>query len=192
VVDVREFTAAALVAAAAGGDQRAWDELIDRYGRLVQAVCRTMPLSRQDREDVFQITWFRLSENLTRLRDPERIGGWLATTARNECYRLLRAGTRVVAVDEPSPPVDDRPSVEDQIVQAELRAAIREAFALLSDRCQRLLSMIIDPDVDYLTIAATLGMPVGSIGPTRGRCLEHLKAELAHLYPSVSSIGGAQ
>jgi RNA polymerase sigma factor (sigma-70 family) len=180
---VGDRTTSELVRAAAAGDQSAWDEIVSRYSGLVWAVARGHRMSHADAADVFQTTWLRLVENLGRLREPDHLGGWLSATARHECLRTLRARGRElpdedVALGREAP--DDRsapePGPEAAMVAREDRAEVVAAFAHLPDRCQTLLRLLTaDPAPGYTDIAATLGMPIGSIGPTRGRCLAHLR-----------------
>jgi RNA polymerase sigma factor (sigma-70 family) len=184
VVAVRDMATGVLVDAAARGDRAAWDELVDRYGRLVYAVARSFRLPTPDVADVYQTVWLRFAEHIDRLRDPERAGAWLATTTRNECLRVVRTAARMVLTDQFDEPDDDPAADDDPVVLAEERAALREAFARLPERCRRLLSMVVDPGYDYDAICLALAMPKGSIGPTRGRCLQRLEAELAAVYPN--------
>ena len=173
---------AALVLAAAAGDQVAWDGIVERYHRLVWAVVRSYRLSASDAADVTQITWLRLVEHLGSIRDPARVGAWLATTARREALRLSRQRrtdldrtTEVDLVVLPS----DGPSVEDALLRDEADAALHRALRGLGDRCQQLLrALACSPPAHYDEISQALGMPVGSIGPTRGRCLDRLRAIL--------------
>ena len=173
---------AALVLAAAAGDQVAWDGIVERYHRLVWAVVRSYRLSASDAADVTQITWLRLVEHLGSIRDPARVGAWLATTARREALRLSRQRradldrtTEVDLVVLPS----DSPSVEDALLRDEADAALHRALRGLGDRCQQLLrALACSPPAHYDEISQALGMPVGSIGPTRGRCLDRLRAIL--------------
>lgn len=173
--------AAVLLAAAAQGDQRAWDAIVDRYGGLVWAVARSHRLDRADAGDVAQTVWLRLVENLGRIRDPDRLAGWLATTARHECLRLLRRSGREAphsseSPDEATPPED---SPEWQVLASERRRVVAAAVAGLTPRCRDLLRILsASPDLSYAEVSAALGMPVGSIGPTRARCLEHLRRRL--------------
>lgn len=172
-----------LVQAAAAGDQAAWDAIVDRFAALVWSVARGHRLSQTDAADVSQTVWLKLVENLGAIREPERLAGWISTTARNECLRLLRRSGRVVLsvdnedrdrVDEHAPPLDAR------LLDAERDTALWRAFALISTRCQGLLRLLLtDPPPSYDEVGAALDMPIGSIGPTRGRCLQHLKAQLA-------------
>ena len=173
-------TVALLASAAATGDERAWNALVDEFGGLVWAVVRAHRLSEADGADVAQATWLALVEHLAELRDAGRVGPWLATTARRECLRVLRASRRQV------PTADDFPEdVEDVEVAGELMleqrdAALWRAFDRLSARDQALLRLLVaDPQPSYQEISAALDMPIGSIGPTRARSLERLRVELA-------------
>jgi RNA polymerase sigma factor (sigma-70 family) len=173
---------ALLVKRAAGGDQAAWDALVDRYTNLLWSVARGYRLERADAADVVQVAWLRLVEHLATLRDPERVGSWLATTVRRECLQLLatrkRRGTALdddvlEGVPDPAPPVDTGLLTEER--DSELWAA----FGRLPDRCQKLLRVLmVDPPPAYVDVSASLEMPIGSIGPTRARCLERLRALL--------------
>lgn len=165
---------------AAGGDQRAWDHLVERYSRLVWAVTRGHRLAYADSADVFQTTWLRLVEHLGQLRDPEHLAGWLSTTARHECLRVLRMGRRERPDEDVAAGADPQwsagPGPEAALLVDEERATVAAAFARLSERCQALLRLVVaEPGLSYTEISLALGVPVGSIGPTRGRCLRQLK-----------------
>jgi RNA polymerase sigma factor (sigma-70 family) len=162
------------------GDQAAWNAIVDRYTKLVWSVARAYRLGNADAADVVQTTWLRLVEHLGRIEDPERLVTWLATTARRECLRTLRrAGRELLGtdddalldiVDEHSTPVDAR------LLAEERDAVLWEFFQRLSQRCQVLLRILMaTPPPDYTTVSSVLGIPVGSIGPTRGRCLDQLR-----------------
>jgi RNA polymerase sigma factor (sigma-70 family) len=166
---------AELVRAAAEGDQVAWNGLVDRYDGLVWSVVRSYRLSTADASDVAQTTWLRLVEHLGRLQEPERVGSWLATTARRECLRTLRQSARQVPTEElPDAGTDVR--LDAALLTAERDRALWQAFAGLSERCRALLRILVaDPPPSYEEIGAALDMPIGSIGPTRRRCLERLR-----------------
>ena len=166
---------AELVRAAAEGDQAAWNGLVDRYNGLVWSVARSHRLAAADASDVVQTTWLRLVENLGRLQDPERVGAWLATTARRECLRTLRHSARQLPTEElPEEGVEAR--LDAALLVEERDRALWQAFGGLSDRCQALLRILVaDPPPSYEDIGAALDMPIGSIGPTRQRCLERLR-----------------
>jgi RNA polymerase sigma factor (sigma-70 family) len=172
-------TVVSLVARAANGDQAAWDEIVERYSPLVWAICLRHQLDRQRIDDIGQSVWLLLVENISRLREPAALPGWLATTTRRECLRALRASGRH-GMEVPKP-VEEQPSrgsadIEQEIIEAELHAAVRAAFAELPAGCRELLSMLMsDPPVGYAGISAKLGIPMGSIGPNRARCLAKLR-----------------
>jgi RNA polymerase sigma factor (sigma-70 family) len=165
---------------AAAGDRDAWNELVDEFGGMLRAVARRHRLSDADTADVAQTTWLRLAENLHRLQDPSRVGAWLATTARRECLRTLRASARELPEAEPpEPTVRDRLSIDRAVLQAERDTELWSAFRRLPARDQALLRMLVaDPQPSYEDIGDVLEMPIGSIGPTRGRALDRLRLEL--------------
>ncbi len=173
-----------LVWAARAGDAAAWDALVDRFGSRVRAVARAYRLGKADADDVFQVTWLRLVANLDSIRDPERVGAWLVTTASHECLRLLRRAGRLVPGenDWDETLVDDGDDVDTAVLTTERDQGLWAAMGMLSAACQRLLRLLAaDPAPSYLEVSAVLHMPVGSIGPTRRRCLTHLRAHLARI-----------
>ena len=169
----------ALVIRASGGEQDAWNELVDRYAPLLYTICTRYRLSNHDIEDVGQSVWLLLVEQLGKLREPAALPGWLATTTARECLRVVRAASkaeRLATGLDDSVLFVDNAVIDEEILVAERNAALRAAFAELPPRCQRLLSMLIsDPPHSYAEIHAELGIPVGSIGPQRARCLERLR-----------------
>jgi RNA polymerase sigma factor (sigma-70 family) len=172
---------AALVADAAAGSQQAWDRLVARYNRLVWAVARSFRLSEPDAADVVQTTWLRLVEHLGSVQQPERVGSWLGTTARREALRVAKA--RGEAVDRQTHELavvpDGGPSIEESLLTRERDAELYRAVLQLSDRCQQLLRVLsASPPPRYETVSEALGLPIGSIGPTRGRCLDKLRRVL--------------
>jgi RNA polymerase sigma factor (sigma-70 family) len=181
---------ATLVSAAAAGDAGAWDTLVDRFASIVWSATRTYRLSPTDAEDVNQTVWLRLVENLDRIREPERLAGWLATTARNECFRVLRRRGRETPEeldDEWTSSVDD---LDAGLLSDERDAALVRAFRSLPARCQELLTVLLtDPPPSYEEVATALEMPIGSIGPTRQRCLQRLRAHSEIVRISGSSSG---
>lgn len=169
----------ALLAAAARGDQAAWDVLVGRYNALLWSVARSFRMDPADAADAVQNAWLRLVEHLDRVSDPERLGSWLATTVRRECLQLLRRGARdryggspdvLAALPDPAPPLDAG------LLLDERDAALWRALGTLSERCRQLLRILMaTPPPKYAEVAAVLGMAVGAIGPTRQRCLEQLR-----------------
>ncbi len=173
---------AALVRAAAGGDQSAWNALVERFAGLVWHVARAHRLDAADAADVSQTVWLRLVESLPRLREPAAVPGWIVTTTRHECLRVIRRSGREIPDD--STRLAERPTAADASPEAlaergEQRALVRLALDRLPIRCRTLLcALAYTPDASYADISAALDMPVGSIGPTRSRCLQQLRREL--------------
>ena len=172
-----EATTRQLLETASAGDQRAWDALVERYNSLLWSVARSHRLSAPDAADVVQTTWLRLVEHLDSIADPDRLPGWLATTARRECLRLLRRAGRDIQsytalVDVP----DDAPELDAGLLRDERDAALWRALALLDEFCQQLIRVLMaDPPPSYAEASAILGIPIGSVGPSRGRCLAKLR-----------------
>jgi RNA polymerase sigma factor (sigma-70 family) len=177
-----ELDVGSVVLCAAEGDQRAWERLVELYGRLVWAMTREFRLDESDAADVVQTTWMRLLEHIDRLDHPERVGSWLAATARNECLRGLASRKRVVLVQDDVTLMTDLvsgPEVDERLLVDERAQDVRQALSHLPGRWQRLLQLLMsDPPVSYAEISDQLGIPIGSIGPTRGRCLETLRGLL--------------
>jgi RNA polymerase sigma factor (sigma-70 family) len=171
-----------LLTRAADGDQQAWNRLVERFSPLLWSVCRSIGLGNADSADAFQLTWMRLLENLDSIHDPARLAGWLGTTCRRECLSIIRRGKRTqptgddLLLDRFAEPGDgaDRP-----VLVAERDAALWRAFGRLDQRCRDILRiLVVEPDggrASYELAAAALGMPVGSLGPNRGRCLARLR-----------------
>jgi RNA polymerase sigma factor (sigma-70 family) len=177
--DLADLDVARLVKHAVAGDARAWERLVDMYGRLIWSITREFKLAESDAADVFQTTWMRLIEHIDRLDRPDRVGSWLAATTRNECLRCLASRKRVVLAPEDvafDGPAAHEPDVDEALLAAERAQIVREAMAHLPRRWQRLLELLMaDPPVSYAEISDELGLPVGSIGPTRSRCLARLR-----------------
>jgi RNA polymerase sigma factor (sigma-70 family) len=178
-VSILPEQAGALVRRAAAGDRIAWEELVDAFAGLIWAIARNHRLSDGDSADVSQTTWLRLLENIDRLAEPSRVGAWLATTARRECLRVLGLANRHLLVDDEARldvPDAAVPDLDAGLLLAEREEAVRVAFEQLPERCQRLLRLLmLDPPPSYEELSAALGVPIGSIGPTRGRCLKKLR-----------------
>lgn len=173
---------ATLVCRAERGDQWAWQEIVRRYAHLVWAVARSHRLTDADAADVTQATWLTLSEQLPSLREPESLPGWLCTTARRESLRVLKVRRR----EEPTGLYGQEPTSvhgadpEAHVVRSDTFARMWRAFAELPERCQRLLRVLVfAPERSYAQVSEALGMPVGSIGPRRSRCLESLRRGMA-------------
>ena len=171
-----------LVQRAAAGESWAWERLVDQYSRLIWAITRDFKLVESDAADVAQVTWLRLLENIHKIENPDRVGSWLASTARNECLRCLANRKRVVLAEDQDvlqSATSMEPEVDEGLLLAERSEAVREAMAHLPWRWQRMLELLMaDPPASYAEISDQLGLPIGSIGPTRGRCLARLRVLL--------------
>jgi RNA polymerase sigma factor (sigma-70 family) len=177
-----------LVAGARDGDPRAWDALVERYAPLIWSICRKYRLGPADADDVGQSVWLHLVDQLGKIREPAALAGWLATTTRRECGRLVRAAqgrhAAVYALDAENMADERADTAEQEVLAAERHAALREAFTHLPPDCQRLVTMLTaDPPLPYAEISAKLAMPVGSIGPTRSRCLDRIRR-----YPAIAAL----
>ncbi len=182
-----------LVAGARGGDQRAWDAIVERFAPLVWSICRRYRLNAADADDAGQAVWLQLVDQIGRIRDPAALPGWLATTTRRECGRLVRAARRAqpsgYVLDAGAIP-DERAATaaDDELLASERHAALRQALAQLPASCRDLLALLAeDPPLPYAQISARLGVPVGSIGPSRSRCLDKLRN-----HPAVAALIDAE
>ena len=168
-----------LARAAAGGDEGAWCQLVERFMPLVRSVIRSYSLVGQDAEDVSQTLWLRLVEHLKDIRDPNALPGWIATTTRNECMRLLKSTRRTVPVGaavEPPSTAQHAREIDDDLLAAERHQTLLQALAQLPAHQRRLLILLVaDPPLTYAEIGRRLGIPMGSIGPTRARALRKLR-----------------
>ena len=167
---------------AATGDLQAWNRLIDQYSKLIWSITANFKLAESDAADVVQTTWMRLIEHIDRIEQPARVGSWLASTARNECLRHVAARKRIVLVHEDGE-LDsaDRhgPEVDEALLASERAQYVRDAMAHLPPQWRRLMELLMaDPPASYSEISDQLGLPIGSIGPTRGRCLAKLRVLL--------------
>jgi RNA polymerase sigma factor (sigma-70 family) len=181
------------VQSARQGNAQAWRDLVDGHSGLVWSVIRRFRLDTETSKDVFQTVWLRLAEHLDQIREPDRLASWLGQTTRNECVGVLRQRDRLMVHDDAGSlgqPLDVEvslfPRPGDALETEELRRAVAAAYHHLGRRCQELLAFLVaDPPVSYVEISERMGMPVGSIGPTRARCLEALRTS-----PEISRITG--
>lgn len=161
-----------LIIRASGGDESAWRELVRRHEALVWAVTRAHRLRDADAADAAQSTWTALAEHLPRLRRPDRLPAWLATTARRECLRVMLRGCREVPRHDLEVPAEPACHTGEE-------EALWSAFLRLSPRCRELLSLLAHaPELTYAQVSRALGLKLSSIGRTRARCLEHLRRKV--------------
>ena len=169
-----------LLVAASEGDQQAWIVITDRFTNLLWSVARSYRLSHDDAADAVQNTWLRLLENVTKIDNPEALPGWLATTARREALGVLRRRGREILTRGEDVGVDavdvEASELDSALLEDERDVQLWACFSQLSERCQQLLRalMAVDRPV-YAEVAEAFDMPIGSIGPTRMRCLERLR-----------------
>ncbi len=178
----QDLDVARLVRCAAEGDRRAWERLVDQYARLIWSITGDFKLMESDAADVAQTTWLRLLEHIDRIDHPDRVGSWLAATARNECLRSLAARKKVVLGNDDAnldSAIAHEPEIDARLLADERARVLRDALTHLPRRWQRLVELLIaDPPASYAEISDQLGLPVGSIGPTRKRCLARLRVLL--------------
>ncbi|WP_079178357.1 RNA polymerase sigma factor [Streptomyces mangrovisoli] len=178
----------ALVRAAVDGDAAAWKALVEGLSPLVWSVVRAHRLSDADGHEVYQTVWFRFAQHLGRIREPDKAGSWLASTARHECLKVIKGLTRLMPTDDQQ--LLDRPSEdltpeqslldsEEADAQAERIRRLWQEFEELGERCRQLLRVLMaTPPPSYQEVSSALGIAVGSIGPLRQRCLRRLRARL--------------
>jgi RNA polymerase sigma factor (sigma-70 family) len=169
-----------LLTLARSGDQTAWSELVDRFGQMVWSIARSFRLDEAAAKDVSQTVWLRLVENIERIDDPERLPGWLATTCRREALRVQGLRDRVIPTDFEYDIPDEQPSLESMLVEDEEAREVVAAFETISEDCRQLLRLLTtDPPLSYEEISELVDRPIGSLGPTRSRCIERLKAAIS-------------
>jgi RNA polymerase sigma factor (sigma-70 family) len=161
----------------------AWDEILRRYGTLVSATVRSFRLQDADTLDAIQMTWLRLAENAHRVQFPERLGGWLAVTARRECLHILRQATRGSHRTDIAPETVSDPSTgpEQRAIDATTTQTLRKLIDELPPRRRTLIHLLFtDHPCSYDKAARISGIPLGGIGPTRARALHQLRDKLDH------------
>jgi len=168
-----------LVRSAAAGDERAFACLVARFDRPLRSIARSYRLSGWDVDDVVQSTWIQFLEHGRALREPAAVSGWLATTARRYCLRLLQANVREVLTEDAAGEIGCDGRLDAEVLAAEQRAALDASLSLLTDRQRGLMTLLLDePDLSYEEVGRRLGLPVGSIGPTRARSLSQLSCDI--------------
>ena len=174
-------SAADLLQGIGDGDPTAWDEILRRYGELVSATVRRFRLQEADAFDARQMTWLRLVENADRVRFPERLGSWLATTARRECLHILRQAKRGPHLTDVAAETVSDPSAgpEQRAIDAHTTRTLRRLIDELPPRRRTLIQMLFTDDpCSYHKLSRSTGIPHGGIGPTRARALQQLRDKL--------------
>lgn len=185
---VERAEAGALVRSAVGGDAAAWKALVEGFSPLVWSVVRAHRLSDADGHEVYQTVWFRFAQHLGRIREPDKAGSWLASTARHECLKVIKSQKRLMPTDdamlldrvsEDRTPEQSVLDSEEADAHAEQLRRLWQEFEKLGDRCRQLLRVLMaSPPPSYQEVSAALEIAVGSIGPLRQRCLRRLRARL--------------
>lgn len=184
-----------LVAGALDGHAAAWDALVHRLQRVVWKAVNMLTTDPMVRDDAFAATWLRLAERLDTIREPEKLPGWLTTTARNEVRQIVRRrdrqhrslteswGSSTNAADLAESLPGDEPDLDAAVLADEQSAVVRAAFHRLDDGCRELITVLVltDPPLPYDEASAVLGRPVGSLGPSRRRCLDKMRALLEQI-----------
>lgn len=178
-----------LVAGASERDQDSWSELVRRHQPIIDAVTRRYRLSREDAADVSQTVWLQLTTHLASIREPRALPGWIKVTAERETFRLIRIGRRTTSLEPIACFHDGQTAstelrfssstndVDSDLLRSEEQAAIRDGLLTMKPNHRELLLMLVaEPTVSYQQISDVLGLPIGSIGPTRARCLRKLSA----------------
>jgi RNA polymerase sigma factor (sigma-70 family) len=163
------------------GDPKAWEEILRRYSTLVWATARSFRLQDADALDAVQTTWLRLAENTHRIRHPQRLGAWLATTARRECLQMLRHNTSISHFSQThqEPATNSSTGPEHITIEADTTQWLWQHVDKLSLRRRILLrALFTDDPPPYTEIATITGIPRGGIGPTRNRALQQLREDL--------------
>jgi RNA polymerase sigma factor (sigma-70 family) len=177
----RSSAVADLLPKVSDGDPAAWEEIVRRYGRLVTATVRSFRLQNADALDAVQMTWLRLGENAHRIQSPERLAGWLTTTARRECLYILRQTKPTLG---PIDVADPSTGPERRAVDADTARMLWNLVEELSPRQRTLLrALFTDHPRPYTEVSRTTGIPPGAIGPTRARALAKLRCSLEQRQP---------
>lgn len=172
---------AVLVSACLDGDQRAWDEFVERYARLVHSITRRNGFHGKDAEDIFQTVFLIAFRQLSSVKNPAALSGWLATIAHNECHHTSSRSHEDAELSEFLE--TGKPELAEHIILREREKAVHEALSRLDPRCRQLLLYLFsdDNELTYEIIAEKLDIPRGSIGPNRLRCLQKLEKILKRM-----------
>ena len=174
----------AVVTAAIGNDPRAWERLIGEFTPMIRSIARRHRLACHDQDEVVQETFLALMRHISRIREPRGIGGWIATTAGRASLQIIRSVDRERPTEDVGDAGSYQPALDEQLLYAERRDAVRSAAAAMPARQRAFVAALaVEPALSMRQISERLDMPIGSIGPTRQRCLERMRRDplLAHL-----------
>lgn len=177
----RDLSVTDLVLEAQAGNEEAWRELVRRFTPVVEHRVRSSGLSSGSADDAVQLTWVKLASSLGKLRDPERLPGWLAVTARNEAINVIRQSARAVCSDDFEDRPEPGPAIDRGLINGDEARTVNSALDELTDRQRAVVELryLDDEPGSYTDIARDLGMPIGAIGPTLGRALDALRSDPA-------------
>lgn len=179
---IEAVTHGELLLRAAAGERTAWNALVERFADMVWSVARSFRLDDATAKDVTQTVWLKLVENIDRIDDPERLPGWLATTCRREALRVARARDRQIPTEFEYDVADTAALPDDLLIDDEENRMVVRAFAAIDEACRQLLRLLtVEPALSYEEVAELTGRPIGSLGPTRSRCLDKLKAAISRI-----------
>src|SRR6185503_5850233 len=175
-----DLTDEALISACRRGNESAWETLVKRYQRLIYSIPRRAGLDEFSSAEVFQNVFASLVGKLGQIEHPERLHAWLVTTARRETWRIIRSQKKLPVTEADQGEMielpDDAPLPDEALLRMERQHKIRNAVEALDERCRNLVDLLFyrSEAPSYSEVAAALGLPEGSIGPTRARCLQKL------------------
>ncbi len=193
ITPIEDLTHGELLTRAAGGERAAWDALVERFGQMVWSTARGFRLDEATASDVAQTVWLKLIENIDKISDPERLPGWLVTTCKREALRVLNLSQRSIPTEFEYDVADEGPSLESILIEDEESRQVVAGFRALDEECQQLLRLLtVEPALSYESISEATGRPIGSLGPTRARCLDRLKAAISRIKRGGSASSGGK
>jgi RNA polymerase sigma factor (sigma-70 family) len=181
--EIRRCETGELMRRVQAGERAALEQIVERLTPLMWNVARARGLDKESASDAVQVTWVKLLENIHRIRSPEALTDWLVTVTRHNAYAIRTAQRRIELVDPHglTEKPDPAASLDTDLIKGEQYRCLWDNLQKLPSTCQELLRILaFTGDTSYRTVSNVLDMPIGSIGPTRGRCLNKLKILLRH------------
>jgi RNA polymerase sigma factor (sigma-70 family) len=165
---------------AAGYDEQVWTELVRRHGSMLNAIARQFRMASDDGDDAAQMTWLALLQNAHKVREPEKVAAWLATSMRRNCLKILRRRQHELVSDNCAQRffTDPWEAVDDRLVHADRDVLLWDSVDRLPPRQRDLVRTLFGADMSYGDVSVKMSMPVGAIGPTRHRALRRLEKML--------------